>query len=121
MAWAYRPGPLKGTKAMAKEKLNFSGLDTEAYIGPVKSAWDAYVKARKPITDEVKKLYDKLAPQQSALEEAVTAQLIRDGHLAQGQEAKFAYRFGGMAFAAVDAKASGKSKIVLGSSPGKKR
>lgn len=101
---------------MAKEKLNFVGLDTDAFSGKVKQAWETYLKVRKPVIEEMAKLNAKIEPQRTAVENAVTDQLRRDGVLKPGQDVKFGYRFGGMSIAMIDA-AAGKTskKLVLGS------
>lgn len=108
---------------MAREKLSFTALDTGAFTGEHKKAWDVYTAARKPIVEQIKKLNEKLLPQRNALEQAVTAQLMADGVMGQGQKATFAYQFGGMAVAISDATvtSTGKAKIVLGSSKPKRR
>lgn len=108
---------------MAREKLNFQPLDVAAFTGEHKKAWDAYVKARTPIVEQIKALNAKLLPTRTAVEQAVTAQLMSDGVMEPGQKATFAYNFGGMAVAFSDAgkTTTGKQKIVLGSKPANKR
>ena len=97
-----------------RKKLDWNALDMD-HLGSVKPAWDAYAKARAPIMEQGKALTAKLQPQQDALEQAVQTQLIADGVIAVGQNLKFGYNFGRLAFAVVDAPASTSSnKIRLG-------
>ena len=98
---------------MAKAKLDWKSLDTGAFKGPVRKAWDAYVKAREPINEKIAALQATLDPQRQELEGLVTAALVKKGHVGSGQEAQFAYRFGGMGFAVTDAKATSKAKVSL--------
>lgn len=106
---------------MAKDntvKLDWQAIDTGAFTGPVKTAWDAYVKARTPINAKIEALKTELQPALDNVEQVIERQLIADGVMTNAQEARFAYRFGGMAVAVVDATAmtGGKKKLVLGSS-----
>lgn len=102
---------------MAKEKLDWQSLDTTAFQGTIKTAWDEYIAARKPVTAEIEKLEAKLAPHLDKLETAVEAQLRAQGLIPTEKGVQFAYRFGGMGFAATEAKTSGKGKVVLGMPP----
>lgn len=99
---------------MAKEKLNWQSLDTSAFQGTIKAAWDEYVTARKPITAEIEKLEAKLTPHLDKLESAVETQLRAQGLIGTDKSVQFAYRFGGMGFAETAMATGGKGKVVLG-------
>lgn len=101
---------------MPRMKLDFTPLDMTA-LGSATPAWNAYAKAREPIAEQIKSLNAKLEPQRTALEQAITQQLMADGVISAQQSLKFGYNFGRIAVAVVDAPAAGKGSkaIKLGS------
>lgn len=97
---------------MPRMKLDFTPLDMTS-LGSATPAWNAYAKAREPVTEEIKKLNAKLEPQRTALETAITNQLMADGVISAGQSLKFGYNFGRIAVAVVDAPAKGPGSKAL--------
>ena len=97
---------------MAREKFNFTPIDTTKLTGKLKTAWDNYVAQREPINEQIKKLQAKLEPHRSAVEKLVTAALIEKGEMTADQTAKFGFNWGGMAVAFTDTEAAAKRKRI---------
>ena len=100
---------------MAKTKLEFTGINVEALTGKPQQAWKAYKAAQDKAQPAIDKAMEPVIEARTALQNVVASALQHKGLIPQGKEARFAYRFGGMAFAIDDAAGQAKSstKVTL--------
>jgi hypothetical protein len=98
------------------QKLDFTGINVEAMTGKPALAWKAYKAAQEKAQPAIDKANEPVLEARAALENIVASALMHKQLIPQGKVAKFAYRFGGMAFAVADAAGQGKtssSKVTL--------
>lgn len=99
-----------------KQKLDFTGINVEGFSGKPQAAWKAYKAAQDKAQPAIDKANEPVVEARKALENIVASALQHKSLIPQGKVARFAYRFGGMAFAVDDATGTSKtssSKVTL--------